>query len=196
MALHPYWSSTAAMYSIVKTALYSYVVPYVCQLKIGPHWNQEHCCYIHYIKCICQASRQEPYKHTRSCTLPLSTPHPSRYSVFRWKMRQKCELHRRATLVPSEAANWCEWINHLQLAIPNAYVWANGRAPPARGGKLMCWWAMSQIFTGPNPGPQAVPLPACQPSRHRLCFFPSISVSLCLSLPLSLSLHLASPFAR
>lgn len=63
-------------------------------------------------------------------------------------MRQKCELHKRGTLIPSEAANWCEWINHLQVAIQNTYVWANGRTPPAWGEKLMCWWAMSQIFTG------------------------------------------------
>lgn len=96
-----------------------------------------------------------------------------------WKMRQKCELHKRGALVSSEAA-WCEWINHLQLAIPNTYVWANGRTPSARGEKLMCWWATSQIFRGPSAVPQAVPLPACQPSRHLVCF--SISVSFCPSL--------------
>lgn len=63
-------------------------------------------------------------------------------------MRLKCELHKWGTLIPSEAANWCEWINHLQLAIQNTYVWANGRTPPAWGEKLMCWWAMSQIYAG------------------------------------------------
>lgn len=88
------------------------------------------------------------YRHTHTQHTSTYTLYPSQYSVSRWKMRQKCELHERRTLIPSEAANWCEWINHLQLTIQNTYVWANGRTPPAWGEKLMCWWAMSQIFTG------------------------------------------------
>lgn len=65
-------------------------------------------------------------------------------------MKDETEMwtSQRGTLIPSEAANWCEWINHLQLAIQNTYVWANGRTPPAWGEKLMCWWAASQIYAG------------------------------------------------
>ena len=100
--------------------------------------------------------------------------------------RWACELHKRGTLIPSEAANWCEWINHPPLAVQNTSVWANGRTPPAWGEKLIRWWAMSQIFTGQ--------IRACRlfhylpVSRPVICsVFLSISVSLRLSLSLSLS---------
>ena len=106
--------------------------------------------------------------------------------------RWACELHKRGTLIPSEAANWCEWINHPLLAVQNTSVWANGRTPPAWGEKLMRWWAMSQIFTGQ--------IRACRlfhylpVSRPVICsVFLSISVHLRPSLslsPLSLSLPL------
>lgn len=132
---------------------------------------------------LCQLSQQEPHTHIHT-HLPTSTYtlYPSQYSAARWKMRQKCELHKRGTLIPSEAANWCEWINHLQLAIQNTYVWANGRTPPAWGAKLMCWWAMSQIFTGQ--------IQDCRQFHYLPVSHPIIwsvfSAYFCLSLPVSL----------
>lgn len=79
-----------------------------------------------------------------------------------------------------------KWINHLQLAMQNTSVWANGRTPPARGEKLMCWWAMFQIFTGQIHDCRLFHyLPVSHPVIWSV-FLP-ISVSLFPSLPLLLS---------
>lgn len=114
--------------------------------------------------------------------------HPVSIAVARWKMR--LWTSQRGTLIPSEAANWCEWINHPQLSIQNTPAWANGRTPPARGEKLMCWWAASQIFTGQT---QDCRLFHYLPVSHPVIWyvFLSISVSLCPSLSRSLSRFLS-----
>lgn len=132
--------------------------------------------------CLPRLSQQDPHTHTLCTHTSIHTQYPSQYSIARWKMRQKCELHKRGTLIPSEAANWCKWINHPQLAIQNTYVWANGRSPAVWGAKLMCWWAMAQIFTGQI---QAAPLPACQ--LLWFFFLLSVPLSFCLSVSFSFS---------
>lgn len=137
--------------------------------------------------CLPRLSQQDPHTHTLYTHTSTHTQYPSQYGIARWKMRQKCELHKRGTLIPSEAANWCKWINHPQLAIQNTYVWANGRSPPVWGEKWMCWWAMAQIFTGQ--------IQVCRLLHYlpvNCCvFFSSVCSSLLLSVRLSLFLFLS-----
>ncbi len=126
------------------------------------------------------------YMHTYILTLTLCIHH----STVLWDGRWDRDVKKR-TLVPSEAPKWCEWINHLQLSIQNTYAWANGRTPPPWGEKLMCWWAMSQIFTGQiQDCRQFHYLPVSHPVIWSV--FLSISVSLCLSLPLLLARSMKS----